>query len=177
MKRFIPFIAICLGLLAFSACDKESGDRLSDEELTKDVQFSFTTGKLTRTIEAKSSDGEESGLAWRIALLRDPSDIEGCIHLHAFTNGRMVDDSFFLSLYMKKAGLKKGAEPEFERTLLCLPLSSYSGDSSYSFSGHIYLKEYDGSSVTLRFDNAVFNNYILNGDLTFVAGELTDYFK
>lgn len=177
MKRLFPFIAICLGLLAFSACDKESGDRLSDEELAKNVQFSFTTGELTRTIEAKSSDSAESGLTWRIALLRDPSDIEGCMHLHAFTNGRMVDDSFFLSLYMKKAGLKKGAEPEFERTLLCLPLSSYSGDSSYSFTGHIYLKEYDGSRVTLRFDNAVFNNYILNGDLTFVAGELTDYFK
>ena len=177
MKGLFPFIAICLTLFAFSACDKGSVDRLSDEDLAKNVQFSFTTGKLTRTIEAKSSDGEESDLAWRIALLSDPSDIEGCIHLYAFTNGRMVDDSFFLSLYMKKEGLKKGAEPEFERTLLGLPLSSYSGDTSYSFTGHIYLKEYDGSRVTLRFDNAAFNNYILNGDITFVTGELTDYFQ
>ena len=171
MKRIFPLLAVCLGLLAFSACDKESGEKLSEE-----VQpFSISNGKITKIVEAKSNDGEGSGLAWRIALLSDPSDIEGCVHLYAFTNGRMVDDSFFLSLYMKKTGLKEGGEPEFERTLLCLPLSSYSGDTSYSFTGHIYLKEYDGFKATLRFVNAAFNNYILNGDITFVTGELSDY--
>ena len=51
MKGLFPFIAICLTLFAFSACDKGSVDRLSDEDLAKNVQFSFTVTAVHNFID------------------------------------------------------------------------------------------------------------------------------
>jgi hypothetical protein len=164
-----------------------SCEKMSTASLSKDIPLSITSPDgVTKVVSilSKSDDSEgengESDLAFRIALLSDPSDIEGCIHLYAFTNGRMVDDSFFMSMYLKKSSMAVGKEPDFERLLFCLPLSNDNRNSADSFDGHIYIKEHSSEQVTLRFKKAVFKiaqgTYLLNGDLTFMAGDLKDCF-
>ena len=89
----------------------------------------------------------------------------------------MVDDLFSLSIYMKENS-KIGREPEFERIRFCLPFSSNSEDYTSSYSGHIYLKEFNDERLVLRFDKAVFKiyhgKYTLNGDMEFSARDISE---
>ena len=181
MKKFFPFITVCLGLMLAVSCEKIEVGNINVNE---DIPLKLTMPDGFKTVSSVSdSEGSEdtdgkSDLSFSRATFKELSDKEGCIHLSAFTNGRMVHDSFYMSFYLKRDSLRPGKEPEFESILFCLPLSSDSRSYTDSFSGHIYLKEYSSEKVTLRFKKTVFEigqgAYKLDGDLTFVAGELTD---
>ena len=173
MKQHRYILALCLGLLSFSGCDK-----MSVIGLNKEIPFTFTSpdGK-TRTIQSKSSGDEGAELSFSTTVFYNPSDIEGCVWIQAATNGRMVDDLFSLSIYMKENS-KIGREPEFERIRFCLPFSSNSEDYTSSYSGHIYLKEFNNERLVLRFDKTVFKiyhgKYTLNGDMEFSARDISE---
>lgn len=173
MKQHRYILALCLGLLSFSGCDK-----MSVIGLNKEIPLTFTSpdGK-TRTIQSKSSGDEGAELAFSTTEFYNPSDIEGCVWINAATNGRMVDDLFFLSIYMKENS-RIGREPEFERINFCLPFSSNSEDYTSSYSGHIYLKEFNDERLVLRFDKTVFKvfhgKYTLNGDMEFSARDISE---
>lgn len=173
MKRYRYILALCLGVLSFSGCEK-----MSVIGLNKDIPFTFSSpdGK-TRTIQSKSSGDGGAELSFSTAEFYNPSDIEGCVWINAATNGRMVDDFFSLSIYMKENS-KTGREPEFERVRFCLPFSSNSEDYTSSYSGRIYLKEFNDERLVLRFDKTVFKiyhgKYTLNGDMEFSARDISD---
>lgn len=173
MKRTAFILAAFLGLFLSSSCEK-----MSVGDLNKDFPFTFTSpdGK-TRTVQSKSDGEEGAELAFSTTDFYNPSDIDGCVWINASTNGRMVDDLFFLSIYMKEDS-KIGREPEFERFTFCLPFSSNSEDYTSSYSGHIYLKEFSDERLVLRFDKTVFKvyhgKYTLNGDLAFSARDIAD---
>lgn len=173
MKRLAFLITACLGLMLAISCEKSrlgTGDITGSQPLTLSLPDGTTYSMLVKSDEGEGTDGK-SDLAFRNATFQYPSDIEGCVFLSAFTNGRMVHDSFFMSLYLKADSLSPGKEPEFERILFCLPLSSYSGARADTFKGHIYIKEQSSEQIVLRFKKTVFElsgaNYTLNGDLVY----------
>jgi len=175
MKRLCYLLAIGIGLIALNSCDKATADNLD-----KDVPFTLTSPDgVTRTILSKSEEGSEA-LAFDEAFYMYPSDIDGCAWALAHTNGKMANDFFWLSMYLKDSSLKAGKEPVFERLSFGLPYSSNSFDYTGSFTGHIYVKEYSSKQLVLRYDHVVFEiaagTYTLNGDLIYTS-DYPEYLK
>ena len=174
MKRIFYLTAIVIGIMTLNSCDKMTGEKLSE-----DIPFTLVSPDgVTRTILSKSEGLE--GLAFDEAVYMYPSDIDGCAWALAHTNGKMDNECFWLSVYLKDSSLKVGKEPVFERLSFGLPYSSDSRNYTGSFTGHIYVKEYSSKQLVLRFDNAVFEiaagTYTLNGDLIY-TGDYPEYLK
>ena len=177
MKRLYFIIALCLGIAAFSACEKMSADRLS-----KDVPFTIKSPDgVTRTVLSKSEDtGNTKDLVFSTSYFMEQSDIEGCVFTCASTNGKKVDDAIMLFMYLKEESMKVGKEPEFERIDFGLFYSSDSRNYADTFDGHVYLKEYSSEQLVLRFDKVSFKlaagTFTLNGDLVY-SSELPPYLQ
>ena len=167
MKRLFYLLAIGIGLVALLSCEKMSSEMLP---------FSLTSTNG----DTKSFKDSSAGTVFDQAYFMAPSDIDGCVWASAHTNGRMVDELIWLSMYIKESSMKAGKEPKFERLSFGLPASSNSEDYTGKYTGRITVKEYSEEQLVLRFHNVVFKiaagNYTLKGDLVF-SGDLPDYLK
>lgn len=167
MKRLYYLIVIGIGLIALLSCEKMTSEMLP---------FSLTSTNG----ETKSYKDSDTGLVFDQAYFMDPSDIDRCVWASAHTNGRMVNELIWLSMYIKDGSLKAGKEPRFERLSFGLPASSNSNDYTGKYNGRITVKEFSKEQLVLRFHNVVFNiaagTYTLNGDIAF-SSDLPDYLK
>ena len=150
MKRrsfiFSSFV-FAIGMILLSGCN-----RLDGPSSTKPFRMEGPAGKLSL-----SSSYHPSMV-----------DMPGCFEIIAHTDGKMVDESFWLFL----VGLndtKPGAELKPERVSFSALLSSDSRNYTESYSGKMVLKEKTKTRVTIRMEdvrfNILFGEYILNGDL------------
>lgn len=170
-SSFLPIL--CLALLSLASCSK-----LSTMDMSIDIPFSITIPESI--VESGDTDGGTVSPEFTMAFFQYDPEVKGCLWFAAHTNGRMVYNSIFLSMYLKEKSLAVGKEPVMERFSFGLPYSSDSRDYAGFDKGHIYVKEIRNNLIVLRFDNAVFElgrgTYRLHGDLSFTS-ELTEYYK
>ena len=157
---FLP--ALCLTFLTLASCSKEP-----IRDLSGDIPLSITIPEA----KGESGDSDTAKPAFTTAYFMYDPEIKGCVWFLAHTDGRMVYNSIFLSMYLKEKSLVVGKKPVIERFSFGLPLSSDSRDYAGLDKGHIYVKERHDNLIVLRFDNAVFElgrgTYRLHGDLSF----------
>ena len=162
-----------MALLTLASCSK-----YPMTDLSKDIPFSITIPESI--VESDDTDGSTVTPEFTMTFFQYDPEVKGCIWFAAHTNGRMVYNSIFLSMYLKEKSLVVGREPVIERFSFGLPYSSDSRDYAGFDKGHIYVKEIRNNLIVLRFDNAVFElgrgTYRLHGDLSFTS-ELTEYYK
>ncbi len=162
-SSFLP--ALCLALLTLASCSKEPIRDLS-EDMPLSITIPEAKGESGGTVDSDTAEP-----AFTTAYFMYDPEVEGCVWFHAHTNGRMVYNSIFLSMYLKEKSLVVGKKPVIERFSFGLPLSSDSRDYAGLDSGHIYVKERHDNLIVLRFDNALFElahgTYRLHGDLSF----------
>ena len=113
----------------------------------------------------KGPDGE---LLLSARYYPSPEDTPGCFEIIAHTDGKMVDDSFWLML----VGLndtKPGAELKPERVSFSATWSSDSRNYTESYAGKMILTEKTKTRVTIRMEDVhfkiLYGEYILNGNL------------
>lgn len=161
-SSFLPML--CLTLLTLASCSK-----YTMTDLSKDIPFSITIPETGE--ESGDTDGSIITPEFTTAFFQIDPEVKGCLWFFAHTNGRMVYNSIFLSMYLKEKSLVVGKEPVIEKFSFGLPFSSDSRDYAGFGKGHIYVKEIRNDLIVLRFDNAVFElgrgTYRLNGDLSF----------
>ena len=162
-SNFLPLL--CMALLTLASCSKYSVPDLSGY-----IPLSVTIPEA----KGESGDTADSGTAqpsFTSAFFMHDPEVEGCLCFFAHTDGRMVYNSIFLSMYLKEKSLVVGKKPVIERFSFGLPLSSDSRDYAGLEKGHIYVKERRDNLIILRFDNAIFElghgTYRLHGDLSF----------
>ena len=159
-SNFLPLL--CMLSLTLASCSK-----YSVPDLSGDIPFSITIPEA----KGESGDSDTAKPAFTTAYFMYDPEIKGCVWFLAHTDGRMVYNSIFLSMYLKEKSLVVGKKPVIERFSFGLPLSSDSRDYAGFDKGHIFVKEIRDDLIVLRFDNAVFElgrgTYRLHGDLSF----------
>ena len=160
MKRLIYLTAVCLGLVAFNSCEKMS---------VEDQPFTFNLpGGFFKSEDTKDNEGQ----ARITALYVTPSEIAGCVNTSLFvSNGKMVEENVWLSMYLKENSLAAGKQPEIERVHFGFIFSSDSRDYTESFKGNIRVRKYDNRELVLRFNRVTFEvgkgTCRFNGDVVF----------
>ena len=164
MKASTYLTILCLAFLTLASCSK-----YTMTDLSKDIPFSITMPETS--VEYGDTDGSAVTPEFTTAFFQTDPEVKGCLWFSAHTNGRMVYNSIFLSMYLKEKSLVVGKEPVMEKFSFSLPFSSDSRDYAGFGKGHIYVKEIRNDLIVLRFDNAVFElgrgTYRLNGDLAY----------
>ena len=113
-------------------------------------------------------EGPAGGLSLSASYYPSLEDTPGCFEIIAHTDGKKVNDSFWLFL----VGLndtKPGSELKPERVSFSAVFSSDSRNYTESYSGRMVLTEKTKTRMTIRMEDVRFNilygEYILNGDL------------
>ena len=150
MKR--PSFILCslvfaIGMILLSGCN-----RLDGPSSTKPFRMEGPAGKLSL----------------RASYFPSIEDAPRCFEVIAHTDGKRVDDSFWLFL----VGLndtKPGAELKPESVSFSASLSSDSRNYTGSYTGRMILTEKTKTRLIIRMEDVRFNilygEYILNGDL------------
>ena len=165
MRHLLSKIAIIAVALTAISCSKDYIDSITPDELFKD---SSKVAKTTIRSKGEESDPTVATLP-RVAVYRT-SDYEGQSWFSGWSGGRMVDDSFFMSIYFDSIdNMKVGQTLKISRFLFTFPLSSDSAASTQSYSGKITLADKGDDYVILHFQKLCFEcsfgEYITDGYL------------
>ena len=116
-------------------------------------------------LRMKGPDGE---LLLRASYYPSMEETPGCFEIIAHTDGKKVDDSFWLHLVGLK-DTKPGSELKPEGVSFSAVFSSDSGNYTESYSGRMVLTKKTKIRVTIRMEDVRFKikygEYILNGNL------------
>ena len=157
---FTPISIIAVALMALS-CSKHY---LSPEEVFK-LDLSAKV-----TLVSNSGDSEKKEFSIPTVAVFRKSEIEGQSWFTGFSGGKMVDDSFFMSIYFNSIdNMKVGQTLKISHFLFTFPLSSESAASTQSYSGKITLADKGDDYVILHFQKlsfeCSFREYITDGYL------------
>jgi len=161
MKRLLfTFFAVAL---ITTACSKEN--YISPEELFKDSSKAAST-----TITTKSEEAENTVTTFSTTFITKMSDIPGKSHLMAHSSGKMVYDTFLLSIYFENIDNSKVGNTLSPYKFMCsFILSSNSDATTYTYDGTISIASKGEDYVILRFDKVGFScslgNYLTDGYL------------
>ncbi len=162
MKHTISqFILVAVALIAAS-CSK---DTISPEELFRDEARIAKT-----TIRTKSSEFEDTVTTFSRVKVCKQSDVEGQSWLCAWSGGKMVYDTFSLSIYFDSIDkMKIGDELKISRFRFSFVFSSDSNATTYEYGGKITLADKGDDHVILHFQNVSFScsfgDYLTDGYL------------
>ena len=162
MRRLPALIAILTAILTAASCSK---DYISPDELFQDGSKEAKT-----IIHTKSKEFEDTVAAFRSKAVYRKSDIEGQSWFRAFSGGKMVYDSFMLSVYFGSIDkMKVGDTLKPSRVMFSFIASSDSNATTHTMGGRITLADRGDDYVILRFRRVTFNcsfgDYLIDGYL------------
>ena len=143
------FILVAAALLAVS-CSK---DTISPEEL-----FGNEAQAAKTTIHTKSSEFEDTVTTFSRTKVCKRSDMDGQSWLCAWSGGKMVYDTFMLSIYFDSIEkMKVGDELKISRFLFSFIFSNDSHATTFEYGGKITLADKGDDHVILHFRNVSFS--------------------
>ena len=157
---FTPISIIAVALMALS-CSKHY---LSPEEVFK-LDLSAKV-----TLVSNSGDSEKKEFSIPTVAVFRKSEIEGQSWFTGFSGGKMVDDSFFISIYFNNVDkLKAGDELKISRFRFSFLYSSDSRASTDIYSGKITVEDKGDDFILLNFHRVLcrcsFGVYLTDGYL------------
>ena len=172
MKRIITRILLLSVAILTVSCNKEPIPGITPDELLKDGS------KLAMTkIDLKDSK-EDAVTDFATAAVYRKSDKDGQSWLWASSGGKMVYDSFFLSIYFQNIDMMKiGETLKPSRFFFAFPASNDSSDHPTEYRGKITLADKGDDYVILEFQKVGYScamgDYLTDG---YLYCTLKDYF-
>ena len=150
MKRhsfLVRSLLVAIGMILLSGCNRLDGP------------------SSAKPLRMKGPDGE---LLLSARYYPSPEDTPGCFEIIAHTDGKRVDDSFWLHLVGLK-DTKPGSELRPERVSFSAMFSSDSRNYTESYAGRMVLTEKTKTRATIRMEDVrfqiLYGEYVLNGNL------------
>lgn len=150
MRHLLTRLAVLTLTLMAASCSK---DYISPDELFQDGSKEAKT-----IIHTKSKEFEDAVATFRSKAVYRKSDIAGQSRLSAFSGGKMVYDSFMLSVYFDSIDkMKVGDTLKPSRVMFSFPASSDSNATTHTMGGKITLADRGDDYVILRFRRVTFS--------------------
>lgn len=162
MKRVLVLLAALAVALSLASCGKQDP---TPEELSMNE---LTMAKIA--IHTKSEYNHDTETLFRDAIVYETCEMDGNSWFTAMSGGKMVYDSFMISLYFDSISkMKVGDRLRFNSVLFSFILSSDSNATTDSCEGTVTLAARSSDYVVLHFESFRFTcsmgEYVIDGYL------------